>query len=419
MRLNNLTKYASIYTLSNIAIAAIPFFLLPIMTRVLSPADYGTVAMFGIVVSIFAAFTGLETGGALYVRYYEQNNINFAEYISSCLLILIVSFVVILILIFFVREPLSLLLSVPSDWVLIAIFVAAFQTVILTRLTIWQVSNKVWHYASFQIGQSLMNVALSLWLVLVVGLAWRGRTLGLLISTLLLAVFAIYSLWHDDWIRFKISKMYIKDALKFGVPLIPHSLGGLLIASVDRIMVTNMLDLAQTGIYTVAMQIGMVLSILTNSFNKAYAPWLFENLKTCSHVKKIKIVRYTYVYFLIVIAIATVLGLSAPFILSFLVGESFRHGSNIVLYIAIGFALGGMYFMVTNYVIWAGATARLAGITLVSGLINFIVTYIFIDKYGLMGAGYGFVLSQAVSFLGTWYLAHKVCPMPWKRAIFN
>lgn len=47
---------AAIYLGANILNAGIPFLLLPILTHVLTPADYGIVAMFSVVVSILGAF---------------------------------------------------------------------------------------------------------------------------------------------------------------------------------------------------------------------------------------------------------------------------------------------------------------------------------------------------------------------------
>jgi O-antigen/teichoic acid export membrane protein len=76
-----------------------------------------------------------------------------------------------------------------------------------------------------------------------------------------------------------------------------------------------------------------------------------------------------------------------------------------------------MYFAVTNYVFHAGATARLAAVTASSGFVSIVTTYVLIRNFGLLGAGYGFAISQAVLFLGTWRLAQRVCPMPWLAAL--
>ena len=47
-----LLQNAAVYSLSNILNAAIPFLLLPILTRVLLPADYGVLAMFNATLGI-------------------------------------------------------------------------------------------------------------------------------------------------------------------------------------------------------------------------------------------------------------------------------------------------------------------------------------------------------------------------------
>lgn len=417
MKTKGLMKSASIYTGSSILTAAIPFLLLPILTRVLSPADYGIVAMFGIMVSIFAAFTGLGAQGAVEVRYFEQERIVLPRYIVSCLLILLASTLIVLLCTHLFGNVIEGLSSVPSRWLMIAVLVAAMQFIVLLRLSLWQVSKQPLKYGAMQVSQSGLNAGLSLYFVLLAGMAWEGRTLGITIASVTIMLIALVSLWRDGWIQARVSAEYMKDALRFGVPLIPHTLGGLLIASMDRVMVTNMLDVSQTGVYTVAMQIGMMLSLLTGAFNKAYAPWLFEHLKSRDDSQKIQIVRNTYLYFILLWIIAFSLGYLAPAILSVLVGEAFRAGAGVVAYVAAGFAFGGMYFMVTNYVFLAGATARLAFITLASGLINVVATYFLIDEYALAGAGYGFVISQAILFLGAWYLANKVYPMPWKKAL--
>lgn len=417
MKTDGLITTAGIYTTATVVTAGINFLLVPILTRVLSPADYGLAAMFGIMVSIFSAIAGLSTDGVISVRFFELDRRQVSHYVSSCLLILLSSTALLLLFTYLSAEALESLSGVPGNWLLTAGLVASMLFVISIRLSLWQASRQAWKYGAFQIGQACLGSGLSLWLILGVGLAWEGRTLGIVIASASVTFIAFASLWRDGWIRSTISLAYLKNALRFGVPLIPHTLGGLLLAGVDRIVVTNLLDIAQTGIYAVALQLGGVLSVLTVSFNRAYSPWLLENIRNRDFAQKIQVVRYTYIYFALLFAIALFLGLLAPAIFAVLIGEEFRAGAEVVLFLAVGYAFGGMYFMVTNYVFWAGATARLSGITLASGLVNVAATYLLTKEYGLAGAGYGFMISQGVLFLGTWYLAHKVCPMPWGKAL--
>ena len=419
MMKSGLMRAVGTYTVSNIAVAAIPFLLLPILTRVLTPTDYGIVAMFGIAVSGFGALTGLGTLGAVEVRFFELGKGALASYISGCLLVLLGSSLLLAAITWVTSAFLSAATSVPADWLLACVAVAAMQFVILLRLSLWQVENRPLKYAVLQIAQSALNALLSLGFVLILHLAWRGRTWGICVSSMVISAGALVSLYRDGWIPHHPAKDHIRDALKFGLPLVPHAVGGLLIVTMDRLMISNLLDVAHTGIYAVALQISMVISLITGASNKAFAPWLFSRLRQQTTSMQVRIVRLTYAYFAALILLAMVLGFGAPTFLSILVDESYHAASGIVLYIALGYAIGGMYFMVTNYVFWAGATGRLSLITTTSGVANIACSYLLISAWGLEGAGVGFILSQLILLAGVWTLAQKVYPMPWISAVLK
>lgn len=408
---------AAIYLGANILNAGIPFLLLPILTRVLTPADYGTVAMFGIVLSVLGAFTGLSVHGAIGVRYFQLEKKALAEYVGACVGILVTSTAVLFLLVAVFGSWLAVVSGVPSDWLLVAVVLSGFQFLGNIRLAIWQVSGEAKKYGAFQITQSLLNAAVSLVLILMVGMAWEGRVLGQAVAVMLFGIIALWWLLKDGLMRLsKGWRAHSRDALKFGVPLIPHVIGGLLIVAADRFVIVRLLDVAQAGIYMVALQVGQALGLMTESFNKAYAPWLMKNLSKPTEALRITIVRGTYLYFVLVLGAATVFGLLAPLFLGFLVGESFRAAGGLVIYIALGFAFGGCYFMVTNYVFFESKTKVLAFVTLVSGLVNIPLMFILVGYSGITGAGQAFMLTNALSFIGTWWLAQKLHPMPWLKA---
>lgn len=408
---------AGIYLGANILNAGIPFLLLPVLTRVLTPADYGTLAMFGIVLSVVGAFTGLSVHGAIGVRYFQIEKLELAEYVGACVGILVVSTSVIFLLVAIFGEWLSAVSGVPSDWLLVAVVLSGFQFLANIRLSLWQVSGEAKKYGAFQITQSLLNAAVSLVLILMIGMAWEGRALGQSVAVILFGVIALWWLLKDSLVQFPAGwRKHTRDALTFGVPLIPHAIGGLLIVAADRFIIVRLLDVAHAGVYMVALQVGQALGLITESFNKAYAPWLMKNLTKPTDALRISIVRGTYLYFFLVITIAAAFGLLAPMFLNFLVGESFQAAGNVVIYIALGFAFGGCYYMVTNYIFFESKTKVLALVTFVSGLINIPLMFVLVEHNGIVGAGQAFMLIQALSFVGTWWLAHKVHPMPWLKA---
>lgn len=404
---------ALVYAVTNALSAGVPFLMLPVLTRVLQPEEYGLVAMFGVVVGVLGALTGLSVHGAVGVRYFQRDQIDLPRYVGTCLAILLASTLVVAALVAVLHPWLQDWTKLPARWLLIAVLVSGAQFVTQTQLALWQASRQAVRFAALRLSQAALDATVSLLLVLGVGLAWEGRAAGIALAACAAATAALFLLWRSGSAKLPPSRELARDALAFGVPLVPHALGGLLIAMVDRFMISNLLDVASTGIYMVGLQIGMVLGLFTDAFNKAYAPWLMESLRQQSHERDRLVVRLTYAYFVGVVAVALLLGWIAPGLLGVLVGEKYRAAAPIVVFITLGYAFGGMYYMVTNYVFFAGRTGRLAAVTLASGTFNVFASWWLLQRNGLVGAAQAFMLAQATLFVGTWVLAQRSRPMPW------
>lgn len=410
---SSLIHTAGVYAATRIINSAIPFLLMPILTRYMSPRDYGIVSMFGVLVSFMGPFTGLTIHGAVTRQYYEREKVHMPTYITNCLLILLVSSALTSLIFFILSQPISKLSSFPEScmWMVIAVSIAGFINSIV--LILWQVQLKPYAFGKYQITQTIFNVGLSLWLVVGLGMAWQGRIQAQLFTAVIFACIGLIVLKKDGWLNFKINKTYIRNALQFGVPLIPHTLGAVIMTMTDRFFITNMVGLSATGLYSVGYSISSIIGITENSFNQAYVPWLFERLKRNDDGVKKKIVKVTYLYFFVIIVLALAIALIAPWFLSFFVGKKFWGSHVFVLWIALGYAFNGMYKMVVNYIFYIQKTYILAWVTFVSALLNIFFNYIFIKLNGAVGAAQAACLTFFISFILTWILSSRVYKMPW------
>lgn len=206
---------------------------------------------------------------------------------------------------------------------------------------------------------------------------------------------------------------YIREALRFGVPLIPHVGGMFLLASVDRFVINSELGLAQTGIYMVAVQFATALALVFDAVNKAYVPWLFERLKRDQEGEKRQIVRFTYGWYALILCGAALAFILGPWMVTFVAGENYGRAGDVFGWLALGQVFGGMYLMVTNYIFFSKRTGLLSLVTIASGLINVALLFVLIGTFGLEGAAYSFCIAMAIRFLLTWVVAQKRHPMPW------
>ena len=409
---------SGVYLGANIINAGIPFLLLPILTRVLTPADYAMVALFGLSLNVLAIFTGLSVHGAIGVRYFELEKKALAEYVAACVGILLFSTLIVFCTVLLAGELLEDFTGIPSGWILVAVVVSGLQFIGMIRLSLWQASGEVRKYGLFQIYQSLSNGAISLGLILLVGMAWEGRVLGQVLAIAIFGLVAFWWLMRDGCVHFYGQwRSYFSDALRFGIPLMPHVLGGLLIVTADRFIIVGVLDLDQAGLYTVALQIGQIIGLVASSFNSAYSPWLMKSLSGAGEVDKIKLVRGTYLYFVVIISVALVFGIASPSLINLFVGESYSAAGELVIYTALGFAFGGCYYMVAAYIFFKSKTVILALVTFISGALNIPLMYILLKNNGISGAGQAYVITQAFVFLAIWWVAQRIHPMPWLKAL--
>ena len=115
-----LFRNAGIYTVGHIMNAAIPFLLMPVLTRYLSPEDYGITAMLAVLMGIYTPFVGLNMHGFVSVAYFKQN-LNFSLVISTVFGLLMISLLFATVVTVIGRDIISNFAQFPSDWLWVVI----------------------------------------------------------------------------------------------------------------------------------------------------------------------------------------------------------------------------------------------------------------------------------------------------------
>ena len=408
-----LFRSAALYTAANAVSGAIPFLLLPVLTRVLSPVDFGIVAMFSTVQMLLAPLIGLSMKSAVTARFFHGGAGGLTPFVTTCLLLVPITVLLTGLAIWPARHVVAALTQVPAGWLLVAVLGAAAQFIVSVQLALWQARRMAARFSALLVLQSATNVGLSLLLVLGVGLAWEGRVLGQTAALVIFATVALLALRSARDLGWPPRLEHAREALAFSLPLVPHGLGSAVTAVADRVLITNLLNVEQTGLYMAAMQISMVLGLIADAFNRAYAPWLFAGLKQDTPGFRERVVRGAYLYCLAAAGFALVLGLAAPLIVRLVLGESFHASAAFIPYLAVGFVFGGMYLVAADLILYSRRTSRLALATVLSGIANILLSFTLISYNGAVGAAQAFMLSQAILFLTTWRLAQGALPMPW------
>jgi O-antigen/teichoic acid export membrane protein len=419
---NKFLKNTSIYTVTDVLNKIVPFALLPVLTRYLTPEDYGIIAMFFVLTNILGIITTFETNTAIGVNFFKISKNELKVYIVNVLLLISIVTSVVLLLIIIFHTFLTGIFSIPYKWLIITTVVTLTQFITTINLLLWQSEQNPVSFGIYQITQTIVNLSLSLILIIGFGMGWEGRLIAISFASVLFGAMSFLFLYKRGYLQFKLNRESIEDAIRFGVPLLPHSLSIWFRTGVDRIFLTTLISASATGLYTVGFQIASIVSVLTMAFNKAYVPYLFERLSDITQERKIHLVKYSYLYFLALLLLAGTLSLLVPVFTKFFLGKDFISSQQYVVWLTFGFAFHGMYYIVVNYILYMKKTAQLSYVTFTISILHIILSYALIKHNGALGAAQATATTSFITFLAVWKLSSTVYKMPWfslkKRDLF-
>ncbi len=411
---SSLCKATGIYGLIGIFRKLIPFLLLPVLTAYLSPEDYGLLALYTILLTVFITLSSAGVIGAAGREFFDKNKQAFSIYITNCLLIIAVATGVCSAALYLFQDFIYQVFSVPPQLLWTIITIALVTNILQLNVTIFQSEQRPLPYGIWIIAFAVIEIAFSLYLIVAEGRNWEGRVYGQVIAASLFLPALLILLKLRGLISLNINEADTKAALSFGIPLLPHMLAGLVITMTDRLLLLHIMDKEAVGIYTVGSQIGLVVSMVAYSFNQAWAPWLFNKLTIGDEADSKKIVKITYLYAVGITVFAIIFGLASYLIFKWLIDPNYAAAYGVTIIIALSGAMTALYYMMGTYITFQRKTKIHSYITVIISIINIALSYLFILQYGIYGAAIGTLLANLAAFVLTALYANKIHPMPWK-----
>ena len=412
---SRLAKTASIYTISTFLNSATPFILLPISTRYLSTEEYGILSMFNATTSFLIPFVGMSTGTAILRKVADGPENEGKEYVYNCIIIVLICTIIVSLVTFLESAEICSVTEIPISYLPLLIVFTTSTCICNSTLSLFQIRGNIKGYAFYQNLGTLLNLVLSTALVVGFKMSLTGRIYGLSYSKLLFAGIGIIYIYRFIGNNRVMQKKYIKDEiLNFGIPMIPTEIKATILTYTDRFFITNMVCIDDTGIYSVGNQFSMPLLLLEQAFNLAYVPWLFKKLNENRLEEKKKIVKLTYIYFGLILALSICWSVLSKSILTFIAGKDYSNATAYIFWLSLGYAFTGMHMMVVNYIYYIKKVRLYSIVTIAVIFTNVILNYIFINEMGAVGAAIATCIANVVSFILTWILSAHVYKMPWR-----
>ncbi len=339
---------AAVYSLGFTIQRAIGLLLLPVYTRAISPAEYGTlgvlIAVYGGVGVLFSA--ALET--SINRNYFQlaKEPARQQEYLDSVWRFLVVYPLVSSVVLSAVAWPFAGEIAhadgeeIALTLVASALFVAGTTLPLTVLRARHDLRGYLWMTAVTGIG------TVGLTLVFVVGLdlgvkGWMAAAALANAATLLTALAVVPWNWKGSF-----NWPLTWTAVVFSLPLIPHLASHWALQVADRGVIAGMVSGADLGVYTLAANIASVVMMLVIALNQAFVP-TYARAGAEDGVQE-ELDRVVMLQIAVVVALTLGAALTGPPLVELLTPASYHEAAPLVPWLALGYGFLGLYFIPMN-----------------------------------------------------------------------
>ena len=200
---------------------------------------------------------------------------------------------------------------------------------------------------------------------------------------------------------------YLKYGLIISLPLVLHSIALQILSQSDRVMITSLRNAAETGIYSLVYNLGMISTVITSSLDGIWIPWFTEKLKN-RKIKEINTLVMDYVHLMTYAMVGLIL--VSVEVLKIFADHRYWVGVNIIPPIVLANYIIFMYTLYVNIEHFHKKTPYITVNTLIAAAINLGLNFIFIPKYGYVAAAYTTLVAYIIAFILHARYAKKIEP---------
>lgn len=407
---NSLVNGFAIYISSTLLNKSIPFLILPILTTYLNPEEFGRLSIFQSLIIFAIPMMGMNMGTVINRNFFNHDKKYLGTLIFNLIIVLVSSSSFVLATIYLLKN-INALNVLPINWIYYLPIIAFFTMLYNFYSIILRNQKKAISYGLLEVGKTILDISISLFLIIALGYSWEGRGYGILFAIITFGIISIIRIKTTGYLEYSLNKTMINEILSTSFPLIFHGIGISIISIGDRLILNHLTDPYTVGIYSFNYQFALIINLIIMAFSKTWSPWIHEKLSEefKSGIKtniRDKIILISAGYILISI-ISTII---AKIIIPLIFDEKYNQGSEIIIWASLGYAFNGIFTLLFPFSIHFRKTANLGVITGLSAFISIILNFLLIPKFGALGSGIATFVSYFLMAIFMFIHTRKIYP---------
>lgn len=383
--------------------------LLPFYTKYIGSEDFGVYALYGVITSILIMLSGMSLPNALGKVYYDirdkryESNVN--TYINTIVISVIVASLIISAITYII---LSTIVSY-GVYVEYKVYILPITLLILFNPFVdifkatFQIQQLAIYYSITSIFIFIFQTIFTLIFLMIFKMGILSLIYGTIISYFIMFIFGIIFFLKRNGLSF--DKDVLNYTLSYSLPLLPHNLSGWLMSSIDRIMIKGLASLSSLGVYVLSFQISSIIAILVKSVNLAWSPYMYKNIYDPDIGRK-NLATVAFFFMLIFFAISSFMIIFSKYAIIYFFSNEYVDAVKFIpwlVFVSI-FTAANVFLSAPTIVSNPSVFSK---ITILSSIINVILNYFFIIKFGAIGAVYATLIQKVISTIIYTYIGYR------------
>lgn len=394
MKYKGLVKDTGLFAFSTFASKLLVFFLTPLYTSILTTEEYGIADLITTVINTIYPILTLAISDAT-LRFAFEKDIAKNEVLDTAILFILISNLPVL-----ASYPIIKMFNkeMGEYWVYFVITYAVFN-IHNCFSNFLKGTDKTKLYAIQALIQTIVIIFLNILFLLVFRFGLKGYLISIILgysipSVLMFFVGGIYRVIFPFHLKLNL----IKEMLHYSIPMIPTLLAWSINTSIDKYMITGMIGLSETGLYSAAHKIPSILTTVLSIFVQAWQIFAISNYSDSDASKNYSEI-YNMLNACVVLGCAIIILLAKPLSM-LLYSESFFSAWKFIPMLTISAMFSSLSgFLAATY--RAAKKTKTLFVSVIGGaILNIVLNFVLLRTLGTIGAA----IATAISFCAIWFI---------------